>query len=214
MSDKDISDDENLSDGEECGAYEPEEVEQKVTPKPPPPKGPKGPKTPEEELGARMKIAIHKIGGAVMEKKEMDALWAPCDVDEKYMEVLETDEIQNLLSDKLRHCAALGNISSMEFLHSKGGDVNAVEKFTGNTPLMIAVGVTHDFDRQKKVITFLMEHDADCNIKNKYGLSPKSAIPGFADSPSVIHVREMDLKMKDVVKERLSQQRLSQQTQS
>lgn len=173
-------------------------VEEKETPKPPPPKGPRGPKTPEQEIEGKMKLAIHKIGAGDMAQADMDALWGEGVTGHaKYAEVLKTDVIQNLLSEKLRYCATLGNLHSLEFLHGKGGDINSVEEFTGNTALMVATGVTHDFDKQKLIITYLMSHGADCNIKNKYGLTPKSAIPGFKDSPSVTHCREMDLKVKD-----------------
>lgn len=151
-----------------------------------------------------MTLAIHKIGGKdELKAEDMEKLWAPCASDPKYKEVVALPSITALLSDKFRTCAALGNMVALQFLLPKGGDINAVEEFTGNTALMIATGITHDFDKQKLIITYMMENGADCDIKNKYGLTPKSAIPGFADSPSVVHVREMDLKMKD--KRRASQ---------
>jgi len=172
--------------------------EAKVVPLPPPPKASRGPETPESRLLGKMKLAIHKIGGKKMPPPEMAKLWNFAD-DENYQTVISSPEIQQLLSDKLRHCAALGNVNSLRFLHDKGGDINGQEEFTGNTPLMMAVQVTEkkNLEKQKQVITYLMEHGADCNIRNKYDMTPKSAVPGFQDSPSVLLVRELDLRIKD-----------------
>lgn len=189
-----------MSDNEAFGDSGPDEGydAKLVVPLPPPPKASKGPETPESRLTGKMKLAIHKIGGKKMPPPEMLKLWNFTG-DEAYETVLKSEEIQSLLSDKLRHCAALGNVGSLRFLHDKGGDINAQEEFTGNTALMMAVQVTEqkNMERQKQVITYLMDNGADCNLKNKYDMCPKSAVPGFKDSPCVMLVRELDLRNKD-----------------
>jgi hypothetical protein len=160
-------------------------------PKAPPPRK-KAPPKPEEILSQKLEIAIHKIGGLQeLSLAEMTALWdfPPEAVDAKAVD---------LINDKLRQTASLGNCAALEFLLAKKGDVNAQCPFTGNTPLMQAVGVTTHLEKQKKVITFLMENGADCNIRNNMKLTPKSATPGMPDNPLVTLTRELDLKIKDL----------------
>lgn len=171
-------------------------VEPKFVPPPPPPRKAKAPPTPAEDMEGKLKLAIHKIGGKEITLLEMQDMWSFEADDDKFKVALASAEMQDLISTKLNHCAGKGNIIALQFLLEKGGDVNKVEEFTGNTALMVAVSVTGQDDKQKTVIKFLMEKGCDSNIKNCQGLCPKSAQAGFAVTPLVQYVREMDLKLK------------------
>merc|ERR1712086_335149 len=130
-----------------------------------------------------MQIVIHKIGGLQeLPRQEMDSLW-------DFGDTLPP-EISKLIDDKLRQTASLGNCEALKFFVEKGGNINSQDPYTGNTPLMQAIGVTQHLDKQRQVITYLMEAGADSNIKNVYGLCPKSPTPGMPDNPLVTLCRE------------------------
>jgi len=176
------------SDGEDDGWVPPE----KVFKPPKPPSRNKAPPKPEEIKEQKMQIVIHKIGGQTeLPQEEMIKLW-------DFGEAELPAPIISLLNDKIRQTASLGNVNALKFLVEKKADVNSQCPYTGNTALMQAVGVTHHIEKQKDVISYLMHKGADCNIKNKHGLCPKSATPGLPDNPLVVFVRELDLKVQDM----------------
>lgn len=153
----------------------------------------KAPPKPEEIKEYKMEIVIHKIGGREeLPLAEMDKLW-------DFGNDPVPPKMINLINDKLRQTASLGNVNALRFLLQKKGDINSQCPHTGNTPLMQAVGVSAHLNRQKSVVTFLIDAGADCTIRNRMNMSPKSPTPGLPDNPLVVLVRELDLKRKDTL---------------
>mmetsp|Transcript_22566 Transcript_22566/g.31783 ORF Transcript_22566/g.31783 Transcript_22566/m.31783 type:complete len:223 (+) Transcript_22566:41-709(+) len=175
---------ESDSDGDD---YVPPVMQEK--PKAPPPKR-KEPLRPDEILDQKMKMAVNKIGGIQeISPEEMAQLWTWGD------DQVVPPEVMTLMNDKLRQSASLGNVNACWFLLTKRADINAQCPFTGNTPLMQAVQVTQHLDKQRTVIEYLMNNGADCNLRNKGNLTPKSAMPGLPDNPLVVLCRELDLRV-------------------
>lgn len=67
----------------------------------------------------------------------------------------------------LMWAASKGQLSIIEYLVSKGAQINCIEQINGETPLHQAAKSGH-----MEVVQFLFKQGADLNAKNKYGQTP------------------------------------------
>jgi len=148
---------------------------------------------PKEEKDGAIMIGIEKVANAAktgVKWEELKTMWL-WDEEKSYSKA-----VQDALDSRFRYCALMGNEMGVQFLFNKGANIDGVDD-AGNTALHLSVTPQEKhLERQRKIMTFLMESGADCDLINGAGYSAKTHVPGVTSEKMVSIVRVLDVQRK------------------
>jgi len=148
---------------------------------------------PREEKDGAIMIGIEQVANAAktgIEWTELQKMWL-WDEEKSYSKA-----VQDALDSRFRYCALMGNEVGVQFLYNKGANIDGVDS-DGNTALHLSVTPQEKhLERQRKIMTFLMDSGADCDLINGAGYSAKTHVAGVTSEKMVSIVRVLDVQRK------------------
>jgi len=172
----------------------------RVAPLRPKGKAPKrGAIDPKKQKDAAIKIGIEKVAHAASTGtawEELQEMWLWDD------EPSYSAGVQTSLDSRFRYCALMGNNVGVQFLYNKGANLDGQDD-DGCTALHLAITPQEKhMERQNPIIDFLMASDANCDLRNKDGYTPKTHVAGVTSEKMVSLVRVLDVQRKPKVEEK------------